>query len=140
MKTMKRKLVIDLEELKIEQYTPGHKGVAKTSPDASLYYSGVICASSLPGEFADDQTKFEALLDRHESLLQAANMSLRTNAVAVCLYIPDMLKFTILNKFYAVRFGLRPPVRVCLQPTSRDDIGMGVFAVPNGTKVNNVHV
>lgn len=110
------------------------------SPESSLFYSGVIFASSLHGEFADAESKFEALLDKHEQLLYASEMSLKGNAIAVSLYIPDMTKFVPLNKRYAARFGLRPPVRVCVQLTTNDDIGMGVIAAPTGTKIINVHV
>jgi diphthine-ammonia ligase len=140
LKSMKKELTIDLEELKIESYKSGLKAPAKLSPESSLFYSGVIFASSLHGEFADAESKFEALLDKHEQLLYASEMSLKGNAIAVSLYIPDMTKFVPLNKRYAARFGLRPPVRVCVQLTTNDDIGMGVIAAPTGTKIINVHV
>lgn len=51
-----------------------------------------------------------------------------------------MQKFIDLNKLYIKRFGLKPPVRVCVQATDKNDLAMSVFAVGTGTPVKNIHV
>ena len=42
-------------------------------------------------------------------------MNLRNNGVYVCLFVRDMGTFAQLNQLYVQSFGLRPPVRVCVQ-------------------------
>ena len=54
----------------------------------------------------------------------------------VCLHVDEMEAFAALNKIYVARFGLKPPVRVCVQTveTKHADIGMSVLACSSETK------
>ena len=71
-------------------------------------------------------------------------MSVKHNAVYVNLIVRDMETFATLNKLYVARFGLRPPVRVCVQalPKEHGDIAMGAFACAKSLldKRVNLHV
>ncbi len=48
-------------------------------------------------------------------MLQVKGMTLRQNAVFVNLQVRDMGTFAQLNQLYVQSFGLKPPVRVCVQ-------------------------
>lgn len=67
-------------------------------------------------------------------------MTLKENAVYISLIVTDMQQFAILNKVYAARFGLKPPVRVCVQALAVGKMGMGVFACSKNTIKLNLHV
>jgi hypothetical protein len=88
----------------------------------------------------DDLTRFNELLDLHEQKLNSHSpaLSLRKHALAVNLLIPDMSQFAVLNKLYAARFGIRPPVRVTLQ-ANKKDLAMAVLATTD-SEVVNLHV
>eukprot|EP00347_Sterkiella_histriomuscorum_P002612 403367470 len=61
------------------------------------------------------------LSEVNEQFIQTANhltslsMSLSRNTLKVTLYIADMSQFVQLNKVYQQYFGLKPPVRVCVE-------------------------
>ena len=60
-------------------------------------------------------------------------MTLKDNAVYVDLKVRDMATFATLNKLYVASFGLKPPVRVCVQPVPSETgkVSMSVFALSN---------
>ena len=86
---------------------------------SGFYFSGAV-RSRLPRGAKDLQGDLDDLSDilaNLEAQLQERGMTLAQNAIYVDLKVRDMAQFATLNKLYVNSFGLRPPVRVCVQPT-----------------------
>mmetsp|Transcript_76099 Transcript_76099/g.105200 ORF Transcript_76099/g.105200 Transcript_76099/m.105200 type:complete len:113 (-) Transcript_76099:515-853(-) len=69
-------------------------------------------------------------------------MTLRDNAIQVAFYVPDMKTFAPLNAIYVSYFGLKPPVRVCVEIPSKE-ICIQLIAAKTDLikeKRNNLHV
>lgn len=67
-----------------------------------------------------DKLDLTNIIEQIEAELSGRGMNLRTNGVYVNLQVRDMGTFAELNKLYVQSFGLKPPVRVCVQPLSKD--------------------
>lgn len=89
--------------------------------DCNLYYSDLVRASAISDKKdVPEAEQLVMVLDHLQSELQKRDMTLRDNVVQVAFYVPDMATFAPLNATYVSYFGLRPPVRVCVEIPSKE--------------------
>ena len=97
-----------------------------------------------PKTLETDLAELEDILANLSDQLKGQGMTLKDNAIYVDLKVRDMAQFATLNKLYVASFGLKPPVRVCVQPVSADkgEISMSVLALSNAKIASkiNLHV
>lgn len=86
----------------------------------AFYFSGAVRSRiKRDGErdLGSDMDDLADILSNLESQLKERGMTLARNGIYVDLKVRDMAQFATLNKLYIDSFGLKPPVRVCVQPT-----------------------
>ena len=89
-----------------------------------------------------DKVDLADIIAQIEEELGRKGLNLRTHGVYVNLQVRDMATFAMLNKLYVQSFGLRPPVRVCVQPTSSDTgrVCMGAYYATDAQLTGRVNM
>lgn len=130
---------IDLDDVTLpESMTPA------TASEDTPFYTGMVYSKLDLEEksLESDKLHLANILEQIESTLAGKGMSLRKNGVYVNLQVRDMATFAQLNKLYVQSFGLRPPVRVCVQPIG-SDIGrvcMGAYCLSDAKLQSRVNL